>query len=106
MNQSAENLCVHQNDPMEMARQLAAKWLATAVEPDRAGGSVTAERQDMRDSGLLFLQIPKEYRERDGISLYPPIFRGEYDGFVSQNRKWSLFAPVAGVQSIDSSRKR
>lgn len=61
MSQSAENLYVHQNDPVEVARQLAAKWRATAVDRDRAGGSATAERQDLRDSGLLSLLIPKEY---------------------------------------------
>jgi len=61
MSQSAKNLYIYQNDPVEVARQLATKWQATAVERDRAGGSATAERQDLRDSGLLSLMIPKEY---------------------------------------------
>jgi alkylation response protein AidB-like acyl-CoA dehydrogenase len=61
MSQSVKYLYVHQNDPVEVARQLAAKWRATAVERDRAGGSATAEREELRASGLLSLQIPKEY---------------------------------------------
>ena len=61
MSQSAKNLYIHQNDPVEVARQLATKWQATAVERDREGGSATAERQELRDSGLLSLMIPKEY---------------------------------------------
>ncbi|MFZ3160155.1 MAG: acyl-CoA dehydrogenase family protein, partial [Rhodoferax sp.] len=61
MSQSAKHLYVNQNDPVEVARQLAAKWRATAVERDRAGGSATAEREELRASGLLSLQLPKEY---------------------------------------------
>jgi len=61
MSQPITNLSVHQNDPIAVARQLATKWRATAVERDRAGGSATAEREQLRDSGLLSLQIPKEY---------------------------------------------
>jgi len=61
MSQSAKHLYIHQNDPVEVARQLAAKWQTTAVERDRAGGSATAEREALRASGLLSLQIPKEY---------------------------------------------
>jgi len=45
MSQSAKHLYIHQNDPVEVARQLAAKWQTTAVERDRAGGSATAERE-------------------------------------------------------------
>nr|QBM04644.1 DszC [uncultured bacterium] len=62
MSQSAEHLTrVRASNPVEIARQLADKWRATAVERDRAGGSATAERQDLRDSGLLSLLVPTEY---------------------------------------------
>lgn len=61
MNQPAEKLHIQQTDPLEIARRLAAKWRETAVDRDRAGGSATAERQDLRDSGLLSLLVPKEY---------------------------------------------
>jgi alkylation response protein AidB-like acyl-CoA dehydrogenase len=62
MSQSAENLArIGATDPIEIARKLGDKWRATAVERDRAGGSATAERQDLRDSGLLSLLVPKEY---------------------------------------------
>jgi len=62
MSQSAEHLTrIRANDPIEIARKLADKWRATAVERDRTGGSATAERQDLRDSGLLSLLVPTEY---------------------------------------------
>ncbi|MFZ5533935.1 MAG: acyl-CoA dehydrogenase family protein [Pseudomonadota bacterium] len=62
MSQSAEHLTrIRATDPLEIARKLADKWRATAVERDRAGGSATAERQDLRDSGLLSLLVPTEY---------------------------------------------
>lgn len=62
MSQSAEHLTrLRASNPVEIARQLADKWRATAVERDRAGGSATAERQDLRDSGLLSLLVPTEY---------------------------------------------
>ncbi len=62
MSQSAENLTrIRASDPIDIARKLADKWRVTAVERDRVGGSATAERQDLRDSGLLSLLIPKEY---------------------------------------------
>ena len=41
----------------QLARQLA----ATAVERDRAGGSPVAERQRVRDIGLLALSIPEKF---------------------------------------------
>lgn len=49
------------NDPVAVARGLAEKWRATAVERDRAGGSATVEREDLRASGLLSLLIPRQY---------------------------------------------
>ena len=49
------------NDPVAVARGLAEKWRATAVERDRTGGSATAEREDLRASGLLSLLIPRHY---------------------------------------------
>jgi alkylation response protein AidB-like acyl-CoA dehydrogenase len=62
MSQSPEYLTRSKaSDPIEIARRLADKWRATAVARDRAGGSATAERQDLRDSGLLSLMIPSEY---------------------------------------------
>ncbi|HXF07427.1 MAG TPA: acyl-CoA dehydrogenase family protein [Candidatus Acidoferrales bacterium] len=62
MSQSAEHLTrIRTANPVDIARQLADKWRATAVERDRAGGSATAERQDLRDSGLLSLLVPTEY---------------------------------------------
>ncbi|MBS4102752.1 acyl-CoA dehydrogenase family protein [Tsukamurella paurometabola] len=49
------------SDPVAVARGLADKWRATAVERDRVGGSATVEREDLRASGLLSLLIPREY---------------------------------------------
>jgi alkylation response protein AidB-like acyl-CoA dehydrogenase len=49
------------NDPVAVARGLAEKWQATAVERDQTGGSATVEREDLRASGLLSLLIPREY---------------------------------------------
>lgn len=41
--------------------RVAAQLAATAVERDQAGGSATAERQLLRDSGLLTLAVPRAF---------------------------------------------
>ncbi|CQD03972.1 Dibenzothiophene desulfurization enzyme C [Mycolicibacterium conceptionense] len=38
-------------DPIEVARELTRKWQTTVVERDKAGGSATEEREDLRASG-------------------------------------------------------
>lgn len=45
----------------EQAERLAAEFAATAVARDKAGGTARAERQRLRESGLLNLIIPVEY---------------------------------------------
>ena len=46
-------------DPIEVARELTRKWQATVVERDKAGGSATEEREDLRASGLLSVTVPR-----------------------------------------------
>lgn len=41
--------------------RLARKLATTAVQRDRQGGSAQAERQLLRDSGLLTLAIPQQF---------------------------------------------
>ena len=48
-------------DPVTVARDLARKWQDGLIERDRAGGSATAEREDLRASGLLSLVVPHEF---------------------------------------------
>ncbi|WP_263143389.1 acyl-CoA dehydrogenase family protein [Pseudomonas alcaligenes] len=45
----------------ECARRLAARFAETAAERDARGGTPKAERDALRDSGLLSLIIPREY---------------------------------------------
>ena len=45
----------------EQAERLAAEFATTAVARDKAGGTARAERQRLRESGLLNLIIPTEY---------------------------------------------
>lgn len=45
----------------ERAEQLAADFARTAVARDRAGGTAKAERDQLRDSGLLTISIPRAY---------------------------------------------
>ncbi|MBB3102199.1 acyl-CoA dehydrogenase family protein [Azomonas macrocytogenes] len=60
----------HLAQPVE---QLAQALAATAVERDRQGGSAQAQRELIRDSGLLTLAIPQRY---DGQELsWPAIYR-------------------------------
>ncbi|WP_374536820.1 acyl-CoA dehydrogenase family protein [Chitinimonas taiwanensis] len=47
--------------PLQIAAQIAAQLAKTAVERDRAGGHPAAERSLLRNSGLLWLAIPREY---------------------------------------------
>jgi alkylation response protein AidB-like acyl-CoA dehydrogenase len=47
--------------PLSVAKTLAARLATTAVERDRVGGHAAAEREWIRDSGLLTLSIPAEY---------------------------------------------
>ncbi|MBZ4508494.1 acyl-CoA dehydrogenase family protein [Mycobacterium avium subsp. hominissuis] len=46
-------------DPIEVARELTRKWQTTVVERDKAGGSATEEREDLRASGLLSVTVPR-----------------------------------------------
>ena len=45
----------------QSAKSLAAEFANTAVERDAAGGTPLAERNALRQSGLLSLAIPKHY---------------------------------------------
>jgi len=47
--------------PLQTARRLAAEFALTAVERDERGGTPKAERDALRDSGLLALSIPTQY---------------------------------------------
>ncbi len=49
------------SDPLATARALAEAFARTAVERDQRGGTPKAERDALRDSGLLRLSIPREY---------------------------------------------
>ncbi|HEY9104187.1 acyl-CoA dehydrogenase family protein [Chitinimonas sp.] len=48
-------------DPIAIAKAVAAQLAQTAVERDRAGGHPAAERGLLRNSGLLWLSIPTEF---------------------------------------------
>ena len=49
------------HDTLALARKLAARLAETAVARDQAGGHAAAEREWIRDSGLLTLSIPRAY---------------------------------------------
>jgi alkylation response protein AidB-like acyl-CoA dehydrogenase len=49
------------NSPLEVAHKLSEEFARTAVERDYLGGTPKAERDMIRESGLLSLTIPKEY---------------------------------------------
>ncbi|MFI8611242.1 acyl-CoA dehydrogenase family protein [Pseudomonas sp. NPDC077649] len=53
--------------------RLARRLAASAVERDRAGGSAQAERELLRDSGLLSLAVPQQYGGQ-GL-VWPEIYR-------------------------------
>jgi alkylation response protein AidB-like acyl-CoA dehydrogenase len=50
-----------QQDPIGVARTLAARLASTAVARDRTGGHAAEEREWIRDSGLLTLSVPAEF---------------------------------------------
>lgn len=47
--------------PLAIAQRLAAGFAETAAERDQAGGTPKAERDQLRQSGLLALSIPREF---------------------------------------------
>ena len=47
--------------PLQTARALAAEFAQTAVERDERGGTPKAQRDALRQSGLLALSIPAQY---------------------------------------------
>lgn len=49
------------DSPLAIARELASRFARTAVARDQAGGTPKAERDALRDSGLLGLIIPREF---------------------------------------------
>ncbi len=60
-------------DPVAVARDLARTWQDGLIERDRAGGSATTEREDLRASGLLSLAVPQRFG--DGVLTGPPSSR-------------------------------
>lgn len=59
----------HARDPaaaLQRAQALATRFAATAAERDRRGGTPKAERDALRDSGLLALSIPRAYGGHGG----------------------------------------
>lgn len=61
--------------PLEIARQLAENFAQTAAERDKQGGNPKAERDLIRQSGLLGLSIPKQYggQEADWQTIFSTI---------------------------------
>ncbi|MDB5754136.1 MAG: monooxygenase, partial [Massilia sp.] len=51
---------IQQDDPLVAASKLAARLAETAAQRDREGGHAAAEREWIRESGLLTLSIPVE----------------------------------------------
>ncbi|WP_426191934.1 acyl-CoA dehydrogenase family protein [Massilia sp. DWR3-1-1] len=49
------------DDPIGIARTLAARLATTALERDRTGGHAAVEREWIRQSGLLALSVPAEF---------------------------------------------
>ncbi|NWK79487.1 acyl-CoA dehydrogenase family protein [Aquitalea sp. LB_tupeE] len=49
------------DSPLAIARELASRFARTAVARDQQGGTPKAERDALRDSGLLGLIIPREF---------------------------------------------
>lgn len=58
LSQTLERDTLHH--PLEIAERLAGEFARTAVERDKRGGTAKAERDLLRQSGLLNLLIPKE----------------------------------------------
>ncbi|WP_394778529.1 acyl-CoA dehydrogenase family protein [Undibacterium sp.] len=59
--QTAPSSETDSGDPLHIARQLAERLAATAIERDRQGGHAAQEREWIRESGLLALSIPTEF---------------------------------------------
>lgn len=61
--------------PLEIARQLAETFAQTAAERDKQGENPKAERDLIRQSGLLGLSIPKQYggQEADWQTIFKTI---------------------------------
>lgn len=61
--------------PLEIARELAETFAQTAAERDKQGGNPKAERDLIRQSGLLGLSIPKQYggQEADWQTIFKTI---------------------------------
>jgi len=55
------NLLCTRRTPLEIARDLASEFARTAVDRDDSGGTPKAERDALRQSGLLALSIPTQY---------------------------------------------
>jgi alkylation response protein AidB-like acyl-CoA dehydrogenase len=64
-------------DIRDTVERVAAELARTAVERDRSGGTAHAQRQLLRDSGLLTLAIPREYGGKGYAwpDIYPVIRR-------------------------------
>ena len=58
---SATLLQLQADDPLSVAKALAARLATTAVARDQAGGHAATEREWIRESGLLTLSIPVEF---------------------------------------------
>jgi alkylation response protein AidB-like acyl-CoA dehydrogenase len=61
------------DDPLSVAKTLAARLATTAVERDRIGGHAATEREWIRDSGLLALSIPARFGGADAD--WPTVFQ-------------------------------
>ncbi|WP_050025493.1 acyl-CoA dehydrogenase family protein [Verrucomicrobium sp. BvORR034] len=63
----------NRSHPLEIAERLAGEFAQTAVERDKRGGTAKAERDQLRESGLLNLLIPTS---EGGLGAeWPEIFR-------------------------------
>ncbi|MBV8658374.1 MAG: acyl-CoA dehydrogenase family protein [Burkholderiales bacterium] len=88
------------NDPLARAEHVAAQLAATAVARDRAGGHPAAERALLRESGLLWLSIPREF---GGYGAdWPTIYRVLRQLAVADSALAHLYGfhhlQIAGVQ--------
>lgn len=71
-------------DPIEIAQQLAQTFASTAAERDKQGGNPKAERDLIRQSGLLGLSVPQE--------------------FGGQGADWkTIFKTIQTIAQVDSS---
>ena len=71
-------------DPIQIAQQLAQNFANTAAERDKQGGNPKAERDLIRQSGLLGLSIPQ--------------------AFGGQGENWkTIFKTIQTIAQVDSS---